>query len=169
MEADVKGGHAACRLGLVLTRDQQEAAMKANEVMTKNPSAVSPEQIVREAAQIMKRENVGIVPVVEGEGRLVGVVTDRDIAIRCIADGKNGDCLVHDVMSAGEIVTCNPDDDLDNVMKCMGQEQVRRIPIVDERGMLLGIVSQADVVRKAHERAEPAVEKISAPTRRHSQ
>jgi CBS domain-containing protein len=143
--------------------------MKANEVMTRNPSSVSPETIVREAAQIMKRENVGIVPVVEGEGRLVGVVTDRDIAIRCIADGKNGDCLVHDVMSAGEIVTCNPDDDLDNLMKAMGKEQVRRIPIVDERGMLLGIVSQADVVRKAHERAEPAVEKISEPTRRHSQ
>ena len=145
--------------------------MKVNEVMTKNPSSVSPEANVREAAQIMKREDVGIVPVVQSDNRLVGVVTDRDIAIRCVADGKNGDsCLVRDVMSAGEIHTCTPDDDLDNVMDAMGREQVRRIPIVDERGTLLGIVSQADVVRKANDKkAEKTVEEISRPSQRHSQ
>jgi CBS domain-containing protein len=145
--------------------------MRVDEVMTKDPSCVSPEALVREAAQIMKREDVGIVPVVESDNRLVGVVTDRDIAIRCVADGRNGDnCRVRDVMSAGEIHTCNPNDDLDNVMDAMGREQVRRIPIVDERGTLLGIVSQADVVRKANDkRAERTVEEISQPSQRHSQ
>ena len=119
----------------------------------------------------MKRENVGIVPVVDSDNRLVGVVTDRDIAIRCVADGRTPDgCRVGDVMSASELHTCTPDDDVDDVMEEMGREQVRRIPIVDERGMLLGIVAQADVVRKASDKkAERTVEKISEPSQRHAQ
>ena len=145
--------------------------MKAREVMTNNPSSVSPEAEVREAAMIMKRENVGIVPVVDSDNRLVGVITDRDIAIRCVADGRASEtCRVRDVMSASELHTCAPDDDVDNVMDAMGKEQVRRIPIVDERGTLLGIVSQADVVRKANDKkAERAVEQISQPSQRHAQ
>jgi len=140
--------------------------MRVQDVMTRDPRSVSPEAVIREAALIMKREDVGIVPVVESDGRLVGVVTDRDIAIRCVADGKNVEaCRVRDVMSAGEIHTCSPEEEIETLMEAMGREQVRRIPIVDERGTLLGIVSQADVVRKADEtKAERAVEKISQPT-----
>jgi CBS domain-containing protein len=145
--------------------------MKAQDIMTKNPSSVTPDAQVREAAQIMKRDNVGAVPVVEGgQGRLIGLVTDRDIAIRCVADGRDGSCEVREVMSQGELHTCGPDDEVEQIMTTMGREQVRRIPIVDERGTLLGIVAQADIVRKANDKkAEDTVEKISQPSNRHAQ
>jgi len=147
--------------------------MRVQEIMTKDPSCVTADATVREAAQVMGRENVGMVPVVERESnrRLVGVVTDRDIAIRCVAEGKDGSCRVSDVMSSSKLATCNENDEVDNVMQAMQTEKVRRIPIVDERGSLVGIVSQADVVRKAkdtHE-AERTVEMISQPGGRHAQ
>ena len=146
--------------------------MKIQDIMTKNPSCVTPDATVREAAQVMSRNDVGIVPVVEAKSdkRLVGVVTDRDIAIRCVAEGKDGTCRVSDVMSADKLATCVEDDDVDSLMEAMRTEKVRRIPIVDERGSLVGIVSQADVVRKARDgqNAERTVERISEPGGRHS-
>jgi len=147
--------------------------MKIQEIMTRNPSCVTADASVRDAAQIMRRENVGIVPVVQGPGdrKLIGLVTDRDIAIRCIADGKDGTCRVRDVMSADALATCNAADEVDDVMDAMSNEQVRRIPIVDERGALVGIVSQADVVRKARDdsKAQQTVERISEPGGQHAQ
>jgi CBS domain-containing protein len=141
--------------------------MKIQEIMTKDPSCVTPDATVREAAQVMKREDVGIVPVVDGqtEKRLIGLVTDRDIAIRCIADGKDGTCRVRDVMSSDDLATCSENDDVENVMSAMRTEKVRRIPIVDERGALVGIVSQADVLTKTRDtsRAGETVEEISEP------
>jgi len=146
--------------------------MKIQDIMTKNPSCVTPDATVREAAQVMSREDVGIVPVVQGksDNRLVGVVTDRDIAIRCVAEGKDGTCRVSDVMSVDNLATCGESDDVDSLMQAMRTEKVRRIPIVDERGSLVGIVSQADVVRKASDgqAAERTVERISEPGGRHS-
>ena len=146
--------------------------MKIHDIMTKDPSCVTPEASVREAAQVMKKEDVGIVPVIEGQSgrRLVGVVTDRDIAIRCIADGKDGSCRVRDVMSTDGLATCRESDDVDNLMSAMRTEKVRRIPIVDERGSLVGIVSQADVLRKTSDtsRAGETVERISEPGGRHT-
>ena len=132
--------------------------------MTRDPRSVTPQTSAREAAQIMKDEDVGIVPVVEG-AQLVGVVTDRDLALRIVAEGRDASATVRDVMSSGKIATCRPDEDLDRVMETMAKEQVRRIPIVDERGSLVGIVAQADVVRKAHDdqKAEETVERISEP------
>lgn len=146
--------------------------MRVQEIMTRDPSSVSPDATVREAAQIMKRDNVGIVPVVErNANRLLGVVTDRDIAIRCVADGRDGaTCRVQDVMSGDRLATARPNDDVEDVMDAMGKEQVRRIPIVDERGSLVGIVSQADIVRKANDKkAEQTIEEISRPSSKHSQ
>jgi CBS domain-containing protein len=144
--------------------------MKISELMTKNPCTVTPETPVSDAARLMKEEDVGIVPVVERvggaetRGRLVGVVTDRDIAVRQVAEGRGSDTPVRDVMSGG-VKTASPDDSVESVMTLMGQEQVRRIPIVDERGSLVGVVSQADLVRKANdaERVERTVEEISQP------
>jgi CBS domain-containing protein len=138
--------------------------------MTRNPATVTPETPVSDAARIMKEEDVGIVPVVERvggaetRGRLVGVITDRDIAIRHVAEGRSGDAPVRDVMSGG-VKTCGPNDSVDAVMELMGREQVRRVPIVDERGSLVGVVSQADLARKADDplRVERAVEEISQP------
>ncbi len=147
--------------------------MKIQDIMTRDPSCVTADASVREAAQVMKREDVGIVPVVEGRSdrQLVGVVTDRDIAIRCIADGKDGTCRVRDVMSTDDLATCKENDDVGNVMDAMRTEKVRRIPIVDERGSLVGIVSQADVLRKTKDtsRAGETVERISEPGGRHAQ
>lgn len=146
--------------------------MKIQDIMTKDPRCVTPDATVREAAQVMSREDVGIVPVIAGQSdrRLVGVVTDRDIAIRCVAEGKDGSCRVRDVMSTDNLATCSESDDVDAVMQAMRTEKVRRIPIVDERGSLIGIVSQADVVRKARDgqSAEKTVEQISEPGGRHS-
>ena len=146
--------------------------MKIQDIMTANPSSVTPDATIREAAQVMKREDVGIVPVIEGQGekRLIGVVTDRDIAVRCVAEGKDANCRVREAMS-DDLATCSPNDDVDHVMQTMSKEKVRRIPIVDERGSLVGIVSQADLLRRGRDDSAAAqtVERISAPGGRHNQ
>jgi CBS domain-containing protein len=148
--------------------------MKISELMTKNPCTVTPDSPVSEAARLMKEEDVGLVPVIERvggaetRGRLVGVITDRDIAIRQVAEGRTSDSPVRDVMSSG-VRTAAPDDSVDSVMELMGREQVRRIPIVDERGSLVGVVAQADLARKAPNdgRVEKTVEEISQPGGNH--
>ena len=146
--------------------------MKAKDIMTKDPVTVTPNATVREAARLMQREDTGILPVVEdGTKKLLGVITDRDIAIRVVAEGRDANTLVADVMSKGRLVALRPDADVGDAMEKMADEQVRRIPIIDDRGTLQGIVSQADIVRKARDdrQAERTVEKISEPSRRHSQ
>ena len=146
--------------------------MKAQEIMTKNPRVVTPETTVREAARLMESENVGMIPVVRSAGSksVVGIVTDRDIAIRHVAAGhSSSDCPVSEAMSSNP-KTCKTTDSVDDVMEVMGKEQVRRITIVDERGDLVGIVAQADIAREANDKkAERTIEKISEPGSRHSQ
>jgi len=142
--------------------------MKVQDIMTGEPRTLTPESTAQEAAQLMKEMDTGVIPVVESSSskKLVGVVTDRDIAVRLVAEGKAATCRVSDVMSSGRLATCAPTDDVDRVMETMSREQVRRIPIVDERGTLVGIVAQADIVRKADDKkAERTVEKISQPGR----
>ena len=141
--------------------------MKAKDIMTKDPSVVTPDTPIREAAKMMQREDVGMLPVVEASGskRLVGVVTDRDITIRHVAEGHaSPDCPVREAMTE-RLVTSRADDDIDDVMELMGREQVRRVAIVDERGAIVGVVAQADIVREAKDdkKAERTVEKISEP------
>jgi len=144
--------------------------MNISELMSKNPHTVTPDTPVSEAARLMKEEDVGMVPVVERvggaetRGRLVGVITDRDIAIRQVADGRSSDSPVRDVMSSG-VRTATPSDSVESVMELMGREQVRRVPIIDERGSLVGVVSQADLARKAKNEGhvERTVEEISQP------
>jgi CBS domain-containing protein len=147
--------------------------MRIDEIMTRNPACVTPGTTVRDCAQLMQREDTGIVPVVEenGERKLVGVITDRDIAIRIVAENRSSETRVSEIMSGSRIATCRPDDSVDDVLGAMGREQVRRIPIVDERGSLVGIVSQADVSRKARNegKVEDTIERISEPSGKHSQ
>ncbi len=141
-------------------------AQKAKDVMTKNPQVVTPETSVQEAARLMKSEDTGVLPVVESQGtrRPVGVITDRDIAIRVVAEGRTS-ATVRDAMTAG-VRTCKEDDDLKDVMRLMASEQVRRVPIVDDHGALVGIVSQADIVLEGDDRrAEQTIEAISQPGR----
>ena len=145
--------------------------MKARDIMAKDPHVVTPDTPLTEAARLMKQEDVGILPVVESKSskKLVGVVTDRDITLRHVAEGHTQDCPVREAMTQ-KVRTARPDDSVDDVMRLMSQEQVRRIPIVDERNQVVGMVAQADLVRKADDRkAESTVEKISQPGGRHSQ
>jgi CBS domain-containing protein len=147
--------------------------MKVSDIMTKDPATVTPGTTVRDAAQLMQREDTGIIPVVDSESskRLLGVVTDRDIAIRVVAEGRGSDTRVSEVMTSSRLATLRPDADVDQVMDTMADQQVRRVPIVDERGTLVGIVAQADVVRKARDdkKSERTVEKISEPSGRRGQ
>lgn len=147
--------------------------MKAREIMSRNPTCVTPDTPLVDAARLMKDENIGVVPVVESSDsrRLVGVLTDRDIAIRAVAEGRDGATTsVGHVMST-DIHTSAPDDSVNDIMALMGSEQIRRIPIVDERGDVVGIIAQADIVLEANDnkKAEKTVEKISEPSGKHSQ
>ena len=138
--------------------------MKARDIMTKNPRVVTPETSVQEAARLMKTEDTGVLPVVDSESsrRLVGVITDRDIAIRVVADGMSS-AQVRDAMSTNP-KSCRPDDNVKDVLQAMSDSQIRRIPIVDDGGAVVGIVSQADVVLEADgRRVEKTIEKISQP------
>jgi CBS domain-containing protein len=146
--------------------------MKAKDIMTKKPKTVTPETSVREAARLMKQEDVGVLPVVDRDGsdRLVGIVTDRDIALRHVAEGHDSSsCPVREAMTSN-VRTARENDDVEDVMDLMGSEQVRRIPVVDERGSLVGIVAQADIVREARDdrKAERTIEKISEAGGKHS-
>ena len=138
--------------------------MKARDIMTQNPRVVTPETPVQEAARLMKTEDTGVLPVVDAESsrRLVGVITDRDIAIRVVADGMSS-AQVRDAMSTNP-KSCRPDDNVKDVLQAMSDSQIRRIPIVDDGGAVVGIVSQADVVLEADgRRVEKTIEKISQP------
>jgi len=144
--------------------------MKARDIMTANPESVTASDSIQTAARIMRDSDVGIVPVVDDEGsrRLRGVITDRDIAVRCVAEGRDGTCRVSDLMS-GDLVTARPDDDVSKVMDRMKTEQVRRIPVVDDSDRLVGIIAQADIALDGpgDKAIGDVVEKISEPGRSH--
>ena len=109
--------------------------MKARELMTADPTCCTPEDTIQQAAQLMRDHNCGCIPVVEDarSKRLVGVVTDRDITIRCMAEGKGPQTRVKDALSPNA-KCCGPDDDVEAVERIMAGEQVRRVPVVDQRG-----------------------------------
>jgi CBS domain-containing protein len=147
--------------------------MKAQDIMSRNPSCVTPDTSIVDAARLMKDENVGVVPVVESEGskKLVGVLTDRDIAVRAVAEGRDGATTSVGHIMTSDVRTTAPTDSVKEVMNLMGSEQVRRIPVVDERGALVGIIAQADIVLEAkdNKEAEKTIEKISQPSGKHAQ
>ena len=140
--------------------------MKAQDVMSANPTCVTPDAAVRDVAQLMKRDNVGVIPVIESTSshQLVGVVTDRDIAIRVIGEGKDSSTPVGEIMTTN-VRTHLAGDPLEKIMSTMAGEQLRRVLIVDDRGSLIGIVSQADIVLEAgnEQKAAVTIEKISTP------
>jgi CBS domain-containing protein len=124
---------------------------KIRDVMTERPRAVTPQTPLHEVAQVMETEDVGAVPVVEGD-RLVGIVTDRDIVVRAIAKGKDPRGMATAEISSGDLVTVNPDDDLSDAVKLMAQYQVRRLAVTAEDERLVGVVSQADVAMHAKDK-----------------
>jgi CBS domain-containing protein len=130
-------------------------------VMTPNPTTVEPSTPVVEAAKIMRDEDVGPVPVVEGD-RLVGIVTDRDISIRVVAEGKDARSTTVGEFMSSDLVTVDPQQTLDEALRLMAEHQVRRLPVVEEDGRLAGIVAQADVAQQgSDQKTGEVVEQIS--------
>jgi CBS domain-containing protein len=131
------------------------------DVMTSNPCTIDAEKSVAYAAKMMRDEDVGLAPIVEGD-KLIGMLTDRDIAIRVVAEGRDPDQVkVRDVASQ-QVVTIDPQQDLDEALRIMAKHQVRRLPVVEEDGQLVGVVAQADVARVGDdEKTGKLVEEIS--------
>jgi CBS domain-containing protein len=119
---------------------------RIREIMTSNPSTIESDKSVADAARIMKQEDAGVVPVTEN-GRLTGMVTDRDIAIRVVAEGKDAQSTSVREVSSRNLVTVDPQQDLDEALRLMAKHQVRRLPVVEADGRLVGVVAQADVAR----------------------
>lgn len=120
--------------------------MKVREIMTREPSTLAPASTIGEAATIMRQDDCGSVPIVEG-GRLVGIITDRDIVVRVLAGGKDPKTTrVSDAMTA-DPVTVGPDSSVDDAQKVMAEHQVRRLPVVEE-GRLVGLVVIGQVARR---------------------
>jgi CBS domain-containing protein len=117
--------------------------MKVSEVMTRSVATVSPEQTAREAASFMLSNDAGSIPVTDGD-RLVGMITDRDIAVRGVAKGKGPDCQVREVMTS-EVKYCFEDEDIGHVAKNMAEIKVQRLPVMDRNKRLVGIVSLGDI------------------------
>jgi CBS domain-containing protein len=145
--------------------------MEVQEIMTRDPACCTPDHTVRDVARLMQEHDCGCIPVVVDARlrRLVGVVTDRDLACRCLAAGLGPETTVAEVMSVSPSC-CAPDDDVQFVERIMEERQVRRVPVIDGRGSCVGMVSQADVVRAAERSAQVSdrevarmVERVSAP------
>jgi len=120
---------------------------KCNEVMTKKPVCCLPDDFVSEAAELMKKEQVGSIPIIEDEQtrKLVGIVTDRDLTIRIVAEGLDAKSTKVETIMTRNVVTCSAEDDLQKAVDTMSKHQLRRIPVVDEDHKILGIIAQADV------------------------
>jgi CBS domain-containing protein len=118
------------------------------EAMTSNPCAIEADRSVAYAAQMMKQEDVGLAPIVEN-GRLVGMLTDRDIVVRVVAEGKDPDTVNASDVASSNLVTIDPQQDLDEALALMARYQVRRLPVVEGDGRLVGVVAQADVAEEA--------------------
>ena len=131
------------------------------DVMTSNPCSIDAEKPVAYAAKMMRDEDVGLAPIVEGD-TLIGMLTDRDIAVRVVAEGKDpGQVTVKEVASK-QVVTIDPQQDLEEALRIMAKHQVRRLPVVEEDGRLVGVVAQADVAREGDDaRTGELVEEIS--------
>jgi len=137
--------------------------MKCKDVMTQNPVYLKTTDSVQRAAMQMKNERIGTVLVCEDDNKLVGIVTDRDIVLKVVADGNDPMILkVENVMSR-DPVSCNPEDDVQKAIDLMERKQVRRIPIVDAERNFLGIISQGDIATRVHDSRATAnlVEQIS--------
>jgi len=141
---------------------------KVSDIMNRDVQLVSSDETVRHAAELMKKIDAGVLPVAEND-RLVGMITDRDIAVRGIAEGKGPDAMVRDVMSP-EIKYCFEDEPVSHVADNMSKLQVRRLPVMNHDKRLVGIVSLADFAKEAPPRkTAQALHGISKPGGQHNQ
>ena len=135
---------------------------RCREIMTKSVRTASPEMSVRDAAALMREGDMGAVPIVEA-GKLIGIVTDRDIVIRVVAEGKDSATPVTEAMTT-TLFTVTPNDFVFEAIRLMGDKQVRRIPVINESGELAGIIAMADVALETEDEREIAetLEEISS-------
>ena len=142
--------------------------MKVSEVMTRDVETVRADQTAQEAANFMLRADAGSIPVTDGD-RLIGMITDRDIAVRGIAKGNGPDTPVRELMS-DDLIVARVDDDIEEVATKMSKAQVRRLPVIDSEEKLCGIVSLGDLARETDDEcAHEALEGVSKPGGRHQQ
>jgi CBS domain-containing protein len=142
--------------------------MKISDVMTRDVRTVRPDQTAREAASFMLSADAGAIPVIDGD-RLMGMITDRDIAVRGVAEGHGPETPVRDLMT-NDIISARIDDDTDEVAARMSQAQVRRLPVIDEQQKLCGIVSLSDLTRDGDgSDAQQALRGVSQPGGQHQQ
>ena len=138
---------------------------KCHEVMTKNPVCCLPNEVVAKAAELMKTENIGSIPVIENEQtkKLVGIVTDRDLALKIVAEGLDAKSTKVDAVMTRKVVTCLAGDDLQKALDAMAEHQLRRIPVVDNDNKVVGIIAQADVATRVDqpEKTAEMVKEIS--------
>lgn len=139
-----------------------------SDLMTGNPVWCLASDVVSSAAQLMKREEIGLLPVVDDqhEKKVIGVVTDRDLVLNVLAEGRRADATpIGDVMTANP-VTCRADDVLEHALSAMAQHQIRRVPVVNDSGAIVGIIAQADVALRVDDPTTTSeiVRKISKPT-----
>ena len=136
---------------------------KVKDVMTERPRSVTPDTSLDQVAELMESEDVGVIPVVEGD-RLLGVVTDRDIVIRAVARRKDPRGMPAREVASQDLVTVEPETKLDDALRLMARYQVRRLPVVEDGDRLVGVVAQADVALEAKEKTTgELVEEISRP------
>ena len=137
--------------------------MRCREIMTKNVRTATPAMSVREAALLMREGDMGAVPVVDG--KLIGIITDRDIVVRVVAEGKDPATPISEAMTT-ELFTVTPDDFVFEAIRLMGDKQVRRVPVIDSDGKLVGIIAMADVALETEDQREIAetLEEISSGT-----
>ena len=123
---------------------------KCDEVMTKDPVCCLPLDSVAKAAEMMKSRNIGSIPVIENEQtqKLVGIVTDRDLALTIVAEGRDAKSTNVDAVMTYKVVSCRADDDLQKALDSMAKQKLRRIPIVDHDNRIVGIITQADVATR---------------------
>jgi CBS domain-containing protein len=137
--------------------------MRISEIMTRDPELIDPSSSIRDAARRMRNEDIGALPIGEND-RLIGMVTDRDIAVRAVAEDKDpSTTTVRDVMSE-KIYYCFEDDDIEEAARCMAENQVRRLPILNRDKRLTGIVSLGDIAQTGEECEKTALEGVSEPS-----
>jgi CBS domain-containing protein len=125
---------------------------KIQDVMTQRPRAVTAQMTVREAARLMDEEDVGSLPIVDEGERLIGIVTDRDVTVRVVGRGLDADTTTVGDVASRDVVALTPEHDLDEALRLMAQEQVRRVPIVAGENQLVGMLAQADVAHVGKEK-----------------
>lgn len=142
--------------------------MKVRDCMTKDVILANPAQTIADAARMMAQCDAGVLPVGEND-RLVGMITDRDIAIRAIAKNRGPDTPVRDVMSKDQVLYCFEDDDVADAAKNMGEQQIRRLPVLNRDKRLVGIISLGDISKDAARKAGQAESEITKPGGKHDQ